>query len=361
MNKNELNRITVLLLEANKATFYECGIEGSGSVDVGPSDTWDPSKSLVDRNGDRLWDEIFRRITQFWSSPSVASFRNSNEHMSDALLISLPGTLEGHKTLTSSSRLGIREKVDAAAKMEQRLQIPCYFFHDVECLAIGEDIYGEPSLQLGDENKGNVLAYIFADEGIGSKFIIDGSVYAGAGLAGSLGRLVVEPDGSYFRALRARGPLEAYSSRPLVSERLVETYHSERNKSGFSNDVAENSKFRQALRVASDGDWTKVTYKRMAEGIENGDPIALSVVDTATRYLGFGINAVLAILHPNRIVLGGSMMTELPGFADKVIHYVRQYSWPLAWNNVDISLSGLGRKAQVLGAMEVWARNYRNS
>ena len=106
--------------------------------------------------------------------------------------------------------------------------MPCRVFHDVECLALGEDMHGEPDGSgIGE---GKTLVYIFADEGVGSKTIIDGKTYRGAGIAGTIGRLTVQPDGSYFRELAARGPLEVFSSRPWISENLVAMYLSERDK-----------------------------------------------------------------------------------------------------------------------------------
>ena len=49
-------------------------------------------------------------------------------------------------------------------------------------------------------------------------------------------------------------------------------------------------------------------------------------------------------------------VTELPGFADDVIRYTRHYSWALAWNKTSITVSSLGRDAQVYGAVELWSR-----
>ena len=99
-----------------------------------------------------------------------------------------------------------------------------------------------------------------------------------------------------------------------------------------------------------------MSYEHIADGLDNRDPIAIAVLDVAARYLGFAINSIITILNPHRIVLGGKVLTDLPDFSDQVIAYARRYSWPLAWNSMEINHSLLGRMAQVYGAVALWSR-----
>jgi predicted NBD/HSP70 family sugar kinase len=137
---------------------------------------------------------------------------------------------------------------------------------------------------------------------------------------------------------------------------LVEVYISEINKKNtvpISED-AEYSKFRQALKATANSEiWSQISYDRIASGLNDNDPIALHVIDYAAKYLGFTVNAVITIINPAVIILGGRMITELPGFADKTISYARQFSWPIAWNNTEIKASQHGRDIQVYGAVEL--------
>lgn len=335
--------VTVVLLEAREATLIECEIASAGEIKRCADQTWDPAPYQTDSNGQRLLEEIERRLLAFWKERGREPA---------GIVISLPGTLQGIDTIRSSSRLGIRESVGVTKWMQERLKKKCHVFHDVECLAIGENRY---VVAPDCENTGSqCLVYIFADEGVGAKIIMNGLAYVGAGVAGILGRLIVQPDGAYYKALRSSGALEVFASRPWVSERLVSTYQSEEGKRGSSYAVSEGSKFRKALRIASERDWTEIPYDRIADGIAEGDPVADAVLEVAARYLGFAINSVITILNPHRIVLGGRMITELPGFPDRVVRYARQLSWPLAWNQTDISISKLGRDAQFYGAVELW-------
>ena len=340
--------LTVVILESQWADVYACDIDSAGAIDIRKVARWDPSSHLEDNTGKRVFEEIVRQVRSCWEKTGRST---------SGVALTLPGTLDGVENLLSSSRLGIRQPVPAAQILTEALRVPCRAFHDVECLAVGESMHTDST---GRAEATGTLVYVFADEGIGSKTLIDGRTYVGAGVAGTLGRLTVQPDGSYFRALTARGPLEVFSSRPWVSENLVAMYLSEQQKRDEEQDELEkkleDTIFRRALRVAAEKDWRGLDYSHMANGIHNDDPVAIAVLDVAARYLGFAINSVITILNPHRIVLGGCMMTELPRFAQRVIAYARRYSWPLAWNNTNVTVSSLGREAQVYGAVERWLK-----
>ena len=80
------------------------------------------------------------------------------------------------------------------------------------------------------------------------------------------------------------------------------------------------------------------------------DPVAVSAIDDAARYLGLAINCIITIANPPAIVLGGGMITKVLGFADLVKSYARRFSWALAWNRTTVRIATLGRQAQFLGA-----------
>jgi predicted NBD/HSP70 family sugar kinase len=339
-------QLTVIVLESRWAEVYSCMADSLGSIECTLFKRWDPSPYLTDASGARLLEEIGRQVRLSW---------HARPQKPSGVALTLPGTLDGSEAILSSRRLGIRETCAVAEELRSALEVPCRAFHDVECLAVGEN---RQSTRRSDV-AGETFVYVFVDEGVGSKTLIDGKAFLGAGVAGTLGRLTVQPDGSYYQALAARGPLEVYSSRPWVSENLVSMYLSEHDKKavpGHDEENLEDTRFRRALRAAAGGDWRGLDYAHIADGAANHDPIAAAVLEVAARYLGLAINSILTVLHPHRIVLGGAMITDIPEFANQVIGYARRYSWPLAWNSTDVSVSFLGRQAQVLGAMELWTR-----
>jgi len=333
------NFLTVVILESRWSHIYLCTREKSGEVRSSKVSEWDPSVYQTDIDGKRLFEEMIRRVRSAWDQYHGPTSR---------IVVTMPGTLSGADTIISSSRLGIQQKVPIANVLSDGLGVPCKIFHDVECLAMGE-------IQRLGRIQGLTLVYILAEEGIGSKAIIDGKIHVGAGTAGLLGRLTVQPNGAYFKAFAARGPLEVFSSRPWVSENLVSTFLSEQGKKAQNSEALEKTRFRRALQVAANGDWRSLDYDCIADGINNCDPVATQVINVAAHYLGLAINSVITILHPHKIVLGGLMMTRLPGFADLTISYARRYSWRNAWNATEIIVSNLGRQTQVDGAIYLWS------
>ncbi len=335
--------ISVVLLEKLVVDTHTCSTSDGKEIEILFKESWDPSKYLVDPDGTRLIEEISRRLKEHWKKKQVKP-----KHV----IISMPGTLQDDKKLISSSRLGIRKPVDFANILSDKLDVNCSIHHDTECLIAGEMKYGD----YFQDQPPHSLVYIFVDEGIGAKILIDGKQYLGAGTAGLLGRLIVQPEGAYYKQLRSNGSLEVYSSRPWVSTRLVEVYHSEMDKKEIEPGAAEIkfSKFRQALKTASEGDWSQIKYDRISIGIQENDPIALKVIDNAAKYLGYSINSVVTLISPNLIILAGAMITDLPLFTEKAISYARQFCWATAWNNTEIKISDYGRDMQVFGSIELY-------
>ena len=337
--------LTIVILEQSEVVLHIVEAPKSGEVKLLYHTNWDPSKALNDKSGLALIEETCSRIHAFWKDKNVTC---------NGVLISLPGTVKSEYELISSSRLGILEELKFSEKITYHLNVPCYIFHDTECLGIGEITFGN---HFKDEIPNSVI-YAFVDEGIGSKIFIKGKPFLGAGTAGLLGRLIVEPEGIYSPALKSSGTLEAYSSRPWVSKKMVEIYNSEIDKKyyGVETNKTTTTKYRQALKTASESGSDQISYDRMISGLKDNDPIALTVVDQASKYLGFSLNSVITILNPNLIILGGGMITQLPEFANKTINYARQFSWKTGWNNTNISISLSDRNIQVLGAIIL----YRN-
>jgi glucokinase len=337
--------LTIATLETRHAQVWQCLVDGVGEPKLELLEEWDPSKYLTDDDGIRLVEELIRRIRLAWKKSTKVS---------DGIVLTLPGTISRNQEIVSSSRLGIHKPLNICQFISGELAIPCRVFHDLECVAIGHtNPVGEGRSHSETENE--TLVYVFVDEGVGSKIIIGGKTHTGAGVAGTLGRLTVQPDGAYFKQLAARGTLEVFSSRPWVSHNLVAMYLSEVDKA--MNPPAEiiDSPFRRALGIAASGDWEGIDYQQIADGVNANDPIASSVLDVAARYLGFALNSIITILHPHSIILGGAMMTEVPNFASQSINYARQLSWPLAWNQTNIVVSSMGRESQIVGALNLWS------
>lgn len=313
----------------------------------GKSQTWDCSGFLDDKTGVRLFEELQRRTKTLISG--------ANKKV-DAIAISLPGTLNGETKVVRSTRLGIYDPIDIGTIFRQKQMPPAFVFHDTECLALGEAIHGAlRGADIGPKGEYN-FAYIYLDEGIGLTVFINGRAHKGNGSAGHLGRLVMAPSGQYNPVFRSHGALEVFAARPWVSSNIVQQFLALDGKAGQEHEGDRS--FRSAVLTASEKQesWTALSYTIIARGLAARDQLAVTVLEEAAIQLGLAINCVITVVNPPAIVLGGGMISNLPGFYDRVVFHTRRFSWTTAWNRTLLRAASLNRDAELLGAVEMLRR-----
>lgn len=330
-------RVISVILESLWACVHVIDLDDSlDAVHDNEVDVWDPARYTQDTSGRRLFEEVGRRCARAGGLEDVPI---------SGVAITMPGTLLDSRTVVTSSRLNIRTALDVSKVVEDQCELSTRVFHDMPAMATG---FATPS---ADET----FAYVSLDEGVGSVIYVNGVAHRGAGVAGSLGRMVVEPEGVYSLQVTARGTLETYVGRPWISEYCVALWEAEQGKRG-GGATDEGTPFRRALKTASLNSRQGLPCETLAIGMQADDPIAVHALSTAARYAGFGINSLVAIVHPHTLVLGGRLCTELPGFAEDVERFARLYSWPNSWNAIEFLHSDDSRRDQRLGAAKLLVR-----
>ena len=326
----------ILRIESTSVSVHRVSLAGGGAnADVTPLNTWDPRPFLTDQNGRRLFEEISRRVSQV--TKQVGRIHGIG--------LTLPGTLRGESVVEGSSRLNIRDEVDVTTQFEAFGAPPTYVFHDAECMGLGEALSDGNAKVLSHDT----FALLLVDEGVGASFFINGKPYRGAGVAGHIGRLVVEQHGTFNPTFASRGTLEVFAARPWVSQNVVNEYLCEKGKTGALAPTA--SSFRAAVDAAASGSMSRnLTFQQLADGMTSGDHVATSVLTDAAQYLSTAINAIITIMNPPLIVMGGGMILEIPGFYDLVVSHARRTAWAGSWNETTLRVARLGRDAQVSGA-----------
>jgi len=334
----------IILLENNDKipVMCCCSIHGKSlrpdTIQASATIALDIDPFLKDETGVQLFDALYLLIAEQQENCK-------KKKKCDCVSISLPGIIQNNEEIIMSSRLGIRKPICAADILQKKLRcdnLPIFLFHDTEALLAGE-IMATSVLS----KEGRSLVYIFVDEGIGCKIMIDGNIYTGNGSAGALSRLIMQPDGVYYPDLRAFGSLEVQVCRPWISRRLVEVFDSEKGKDmPVYGTEKRKSQFRKTLEAVAEDkveNWSKISYESITMGINDKDPIATRVISTAARHLGLAMSTIIALINPETIILGGSMVTRVPLFVNFGIHCARQFTWPMAWNNTKIIVSNQDR------------------
>lgn len=132
------------------------------------------------------------------------------------------------------------------------------------------------------------MIYMTISTGIGGGVILGGRLFTGwSGLAAEPGHLLVmSPEGEYVR-------LEAVASGTALGQTAQRLLSNTDTPSLLRDNSAVNSPIIDGAAVG-----------RAAQA---GDPLALSVVETAGEYLGVGIVTLLHLFSPQAIVVGGSV------------------------------------------------------
>lgn len=186
-------------------------------------------------------------------------------------------------------------------------------FNEANSAALAELWYGHGR---GLDN----YLFISGEVGIGGGIIISSELFDGpGGNAGEIGHIVVDPDGPEC-SCGGSGCLERYAGQDAVFARAgIEG----------SNDVERMAALLQALN--------------------DGDERVLAAVTQAGHYLGVAAASTFRLLNINAAVLGGNFAALERWIAPAFRESVESHAPGLLMVD-DVVISGLGRKAAVMGA-----------
>jgi predicted NBD/HSP70 family sugar kinase len=184
--------------------------------------------------------------------------------------------------------------------------------NDVDAAALAEQARGH-----GREFSS--FAFVWIGTGIGAGLVLDGRLHRGAhGVAGEIAYMPIsEPQGADEQDARRRGTLEAAGSAPAV--------------------------VRAARRAGMRG---PVSALRVFEAAARGDERAAAVVAAEARLVAKAISAVVTVVDPALVVLGGGI-GQAPGFAVAVTAELRGLAPVLP----EVRVSALGTDAVIDGCL----------
>jgi len=163
---------------------------------------------------------------------------------------------------------------------EDATGLTTYVDNDANVFALAEARWG------AGKGTRHMIAYTLGT-GVGGGVVINGKVFHGGwGFAGELGHVTVEPEGELCNTGN-HGSLEMYASAIHMANyarRLV--------REGRATSLSE-------LREE------EITCKAIGEAAEDGDDLALEIIERAAYYLAIGIAAAVIVVNPEVVVIGG--------------------------------------------------------
>lgn len=206
---------------------------------------------------------------------------------------------------------------------EDTWQRPTFINNDASVAGLAESLYGNGK----DVSR---MFYITIGSGIGGGFILDNRIDDGQGLgSGEIGHCHV-PDPT--------------SGKPLALETICSGW-------AIGQRAREAAQKRTSMMTALAGTNSAIDARTVYLAAEQGDPLANKILTDTCQTLGVAIANIIALLHPQRIIIGGGVSLMGTLFWDQLRSAVAQATFPLFANNVAIHPAALGEAVVVTGAL----------
>ena len=249
-----------------------------------------------------------------------------------AVGLGIPCTIDRERGVAISAVNLPIHNVPIRDRMRERLGIPVFVDNDANVAALAEHRFGAA--------KGTTDAVMLTiGTGIGGGVIIDGEVYRGAtGAASEPGHMVIDFDGPPCQGnCPNHGCLETFASGTALGREGREA--AEANpESALGSVLAEGG--------VIDG-------KAVTDAANDGDPVAVAVVEESGRRLGAGLSGLANIFEPEVIVIGGGV-TKVIGelMVAPAREELRARALP-PMNKTPVRMAELGTEAGMVGAAEM--------
>jgi glucokinase len=277
--------------------------------------------TLAAEGPERVLNRLIRLAEDVLAAPSVSS------HAIQRIGIGCAGPVDRQTGLIlDPPNLPGWVRVPLVERMEKALGRPAVLENDANAAALGEFRYGA--------GKGaSSFVYLTVSTGIGSGIILNGKIWHGVkDGAGEVGHMTLLPDGPIC-GCGNRGCLEALASGPSIARRAREALATGRPS-----------------RLRAAGVPTAVDVVRLAQ---EKDVVAAEVWDETVKFLGLGVAAIVTILAPERVVIGGGVTQAGDFLFEPLRREVRRRVKLVAVESIPILPAALGPDVGILGAAAI--------
>ncbi|MBI4811348.1 MAG: ROK family protein [Ignavibacteriales bacterium] len=223
-------------------------------------------------------------------------------------------------------------KVDVAKQIRNKFKIPVYIENDANCAAIAEARFG-----AGIEFKD--FLFVIWGTGIGGGVILDRKIYRGPyGGAGEIGHVSIDYNGRLCNCGNY-GCIESYVGQRYLSQRTKEILL-----------ATPKDNIQTKIEKLVDGDLNLLDPEIISQAAEEGDPIAIGVLEEAGTLLGYALSSILNVLDLRVVVIGGGV-SAAPAFVyDAIIKSLRSRILKPHKEGVRVIRAKLGNTAGIIGA-----------
>lgn len=256
----------------------------------------------------------------------------------EGLGVAAPGPLDSDRgiLLTPPNMVGW-QNVPLKRLLEEATQLSVVVEKDGNAAALGE-------VWFGAGQGASDLFLIIVDQGVGAGMIMGGRLYRGGRSgAGEIGHTTIDIDGPRC-SCGNYGCLEAMASGFALGRKAEEAI-----RRGLSSELAP------VLERAGE-----IGIPELLRAAENGDKLALDLLDECGRILGIAVANIVNLYNPVLIVLAGRLAQQSPVVVERAQELGKLRSFSVLANEVRIAPSALGDQFLMVGAAAlILARLFR--
>jgi glucokinase len=240
-----------------------------------------------------------------------------------------PGTIEDGNVRSARNLPDWEDEFPLAATLGAALGCEVRVANDVQVATDAE-------FELGAGRPYRSLLGVFWGTGVGGGLILDGRPWTGRGGAGEVGHMVVELEGARCTCGR-RGCMEAYAGRAAMERHVLKLHEEKGRKTDLFKLAAEHGRER-----LTSGIW--------ARALDQGDKLAIAMIDRAVSALGAGIASAINLLDIECVIVGGGLGVRLgASYAQRIASAMTPHLF-IDSRPPDVHVAALGDLGGAIGA-----------
>jgi glucokinase len=262
---------------------------------------------------------------------SIAIFNDIKEntkHSIKGIGIGAPSVNFFTQNIENAPNLKWAEIIPLAEIFETTFNLKTILINDANAAAIGEWKFG------GAKGLDN-FALITLGTGIGIGLVLNGKIFNGSnGLGGEFGHICINRTNGRECSCGNQGCLEAYIGRAGIIETAKQKIEFSSGSSKLHNFIPSEIESEDIFKFA-----------------RKEDPVAVDIVDSISRDLGYSISILANSLDLNNIFLFGGLAKEGNFIKKKTIKAMKPFLMPNIKENIALQISELNDKnPAILGA-----------
>ena len=210
----------------------------------------------------------------------------------------------------------------------EKYKVKVNIINRANAAAMGEFWYGAGKTA-------NSLVYVHIGSGVGSGLVYEGKLLLGTNnAAGEIGHITVLANGPRCRCGN-RGCLETVASANAITEKTK---------------ILARGIYDKELEEITKKSIEQFTPIDVALAAQAGNAFVLDILEETAEYIGTAIGAVVNVINPQCIVLGGLAYYLPSSFIEQIQKHTRKHSLPYLLDAASIVKSELGQNAVAIGA-----------